>query len=168
VRPVTEPDFQRTRNGYDLTAAMYAERFHTHLDDRPLDRAMLTGFAGLVDRQRVVADVGCGTGATSRMLADFGLDVLGIDLSPNMITEAQRRNPDLSFQVGSMTDFDLADGCLDGICAWYSVIHVPDELLHDVFLNSVVCFVLAGGRYWHSRWVTTHSRSTRCSASEWR
>ena len=50
VGPVTEPDFlQRTRNGYDLTAAMYAERFHTHLDDRPLDRAMLAGFAGLVD-----------------------------------------------------------------------------------------------------------------------
>lgn len=131
---MTEPDFlQRTRNGYDLTAAMYAERFHTHLDDRPLDRAMLAGFAGLVDRQRVVADVGCGTGATSRMLADFGLNVVGIDLSPNMITEARRLNPGLSFQVGSMTDIDLADGCLDGVCAWYSVIHVPDEQLPDVF-----------------------------------
>jgi SAM-dependent methyltransferase len=142
VRPVTEPDYlQRTRNGYDLTAAMYAERFHTHLDDRPLDRAMLAGFAGLVDRERVVADVGCGTGATSRMLADLGLDVLGIDLSPNMIAEARRRNPDLSFQVGSMTDIDLADSRLDGICAWYSVIHVPDELLPDVFseFRRVLC-----------------------------
>jgi SAM-dependent methyltransferase len=134
VRPVTEPDFlQRTRNGYDRTAAMYAERFHAHLNDKPLDRAMLAGFAGLVERQRVVADVGCGTGATSRMLADFGLDVLGIDLSPNMIAEARRRNPDLSFQVGSMTDMDLGDGRFDGICAWYSVIHVPDELVPHVF-----------------------------------
>lgn len=134
MRPVTEPDFlQRTRNGYDLTAAMYAERFHAHLHDKPLDRAMLAGFAGLVERQRVVADVGCGTGATSRMLADFGLDVLGIDLSPNMVAEARRRNPDLNFQVGSMTDMDLDDGRLDGICAWYSVIHVPDELVPHVF-----------------------------------
>ena len=33
-----------------------------------------------------IADVGCGTGATSRILADFGLDVVGVDLSPNMIT----------------------------------------------------------------------------------
>ena len=90
MRPVTEPDFlQRTRNGYDLTAAMYAERFHAHLHDKPLDQAMLAGFAGLIERQRVVADVGCGTGATSRMLADLGLDVLGIDLSPNMIAEAR-------------------------------------------------------------------------------
>lgn len=134
MRPVTEPDYlQRTRNGYDLTAAMYAERFHAHLHDKPLDRAMLAAFAGLVEGQRVIADVGCGTGATSRMLADLGLDVLGIDLSPNMIAEARRRNPDLSFQVGSMTDLDLEDGRLDGICAWYSVIHVPDELVPHVF-----------------------------------
>jgi hypothetical protein len=46
---VTAPDFlQDTRDGYDLTAARYAERFHGHLDDKPLDRAMLAGFAGLV------------------------------------------------------------------------------------------------------------------------
>jgi SAM-dependent methyltransferase len=131
---VTAPDFlQSTRDGYDLTAAMYGERFHGHLRDRPLDRAMLAGFAGLVERNGVVADVGCGTGAASRMLADFGLDVLGIDLSPNMVAEAQRLNPDLSFQVGSMTDLDLDDGGLVGICAWYSVIHIPDERLPHVF-----------------------------------
>jgi SAM-dependent methyltransferase len=131
---VTEPDFlQLARDGYDLTAAMYAERFHGHLDDKPLDRAMLAGFAGLVERNGVVADVGCGTGATSRMLADFGLDIMGIDLSPNMIAEARRLNPDLSFQVGSMTGLDFDDGRFHGICAWYSVIHVPDELLPQVF-----------------------------------
>ena len=32
-----------------------------------------------------------------------------------------------------MTDMDLGDGRLDGICAWYSVIHVPDELVPHVF-----------------------------------
>jgi SAM-dependent methyltransferase len=131
---VTALDFlQSTRDGYDLTAAMYAERFHGHLDDKPLDRAMLAGFAGLVERNSVIADVGCGTGATSRILADFGLDVLGIDLSPNMIAEARRLNPDLRFQVGSMTSINADDNHFHGICAWYSVIHIPDELLPQVF-----------------------------------
>ena len=124
---------ESTREGYDLTATGYAERFHNHLDERPLDRAMLAGFAGLVKRHGVVADVGCGTGAASRVLADVGLDVLGIDLSPNMIAEAQRRNPALRFQVGSMTGLDFAEGHFDGICAWYSVIHIPDEQLPQVF-----------------------------------
>jgi SAM-dependent methyltransferase len=131
---VTESDFlQHTRDGYDRTAAMYAERFHGHLDGKPIDRAMLAGFAGLVQRHGVVADIGCGTGATSRMLADIGLDVVGIDLSPNMIAEARRLNPDLRFQVGSMTELDFDDGYFHGICAWYSVIHVPDKLLPRVF-----------------------------------
>ena len=124
---------ESTREGYDVTASEYAERFHDHLQGRPLDRAMLAGFAGLVDRGGVVADVGCGTGAAARMLANLGLDVLGIDLSPKMLAEARRRNPDLSFQVGSMTGLDFADGHFCGICAWYSVIHIPDEQLPDVF-----------------------------------
>jgi SAM-dependent methyltransferase len=93
---------------------------------------MLSGFAGLVGRAGIVADVGCGTGATSRMLTDFGLDVVGIDLSANMLAEARRRNPGLRFQVGSMTAMDFDDGHFDGVCAWYSVIHIPDEELPHV------------------------------------
>jgi SAM-dependent methyltransferase len=131
---VTDLGFlESTRNGYDVTAAAYAERFHDHLHSRPLDRAMLAGFAGLIPHNSVVADVGCGTGATSRVFADIGLNVVGIDLSPNMIAEARRLNPGLSFQVGSMTRLDFGDGYFDGICAWYSVIHVPDEALPEVF-----------------------------------
>jgi SAM-dependent methyltransferase len=134
VRPVTEPDFLRnTREGYDLTAAMYADRFHGHLDDKPFDRAVLAGFTGLLKPGSAVADVGCGTGATTRIFAESGLDVVGIDLSPNMVAEARRLNPQLAFRAGSMTRLDFGDGELDGLCAWYSVIHIPDELLPQVF-----------------------------------
>jgi SAM-dependent methyltransferase len=104
---------------------------------------MLAGFAGLLSRDGLIADVGCGTGAASRALADLGLNVIGIDLSPNMIAEARRLNPGLQFQVGSMTNLDFADGHFDGVCAWYSVIHVPDESLPTVF--SEFCRVLRPG-----------------------
>jgi ubiquinone/menaquinone biosynthesis C-methylase UbiE len=50
-----------------------------------------------------------------------------------MLAEARRLNPDLRFEVGSMTNLDLDDGRCDGICAWYSVIHIPDEQLPQVF-----------------------------------
>jgi ubiquinone/menaquinone biosynthesis C-methylase UbiE len=131
---VTDLGFlESTREGYDLTAAEYAERFHNHLQDRPLDRAMLAGFAEMVDRAGIVADIGCGTGAATRVLADCGLDVVGIDLSPGMLAEAHSRNPGLRFEVGSMTDLDFDDAQFDGVCAWYSVIHIPDEQLPQVF-----------------------------------
>ncbi len=38
-----------------------------------------------------VLDVGCGVGRWSRLLASRGADVVGIDLSPTMVAEAERR-----------------------------------------------------------------------------
>jgi predicted TPR repeat methyltransferase len=45
-------------------AGDYAERFRDELAAKPLDRAMLAGFAELVQAAGAgpVADVGCGTG----------------------------------------------------------------------------------------------------------
>jgi ubiquinone/menaquinone biosynthesis C-methylase UbiE len=125
----------RTRTGYDATAAEYATRFDRHLDERPVERAMLAAFAELVRAtgHPTVADVGCGTGATTRILRDLGLAPTGIDLSPNMIDQARRRAPDLEFSVGSMTELDLSDACVGGVCAWYSTIHVPDSHLPMTF-----------------------------------
>lgn len=129
-----EPDFLRdTRNGYDATAAACAEAFHDHLRDKPIDRAMLSAFAGLLAPDDLVVDVGCGTGAATRILADIGVRVEGIDLSANMIDEARRFNPGLRFDVGSMTDLTYPAGHLGGVCAWYSTIHIPDSGLPQVF-----------------------------------
>ncbi|MEZ0049194.1 ubiquinone/menaquinone biosynthesis C-methylase UbiE [Mycobacterium sp. MAA66] len=131
-----EPDFLTlTRVAYDRTAAAYAERFHHHLDGKPVDLAVLSVFAGLVrqgDTPRVL-DVGCGTGVSTALLAGAGLEVEGIDLSPNMVSEARRLNRGMSFRVGSMSELDVADGSVGGLCAWYSIIHVPDSHLAAVF-----------------------------------
>lgn len=124
-----------TRDGYDRTAAPYAERFHRHLNDKPLDLAMLSAFAALVSRtpNRRVVDVGCGTGASTAILSGHGVEAFGIDLSPNMISQAQRLNPELSFRSGSMLNLDVPDADVGGVCAWYSTIHVPDDDLDLVF-----------------------------------
>lgn len=124
-----------TRRGYDATAREYAARFHDHLDRLPVDLAMLSAFAGLVRAtgRCDVLDVGCGTGATTAILRDHGLTPVGIDLSPNMIDEARRFNPDLTFEVGTMTALDVDDEAVGGLCAWYSTIHVPDHHLPQVF-----------------------------------
>lgn len=134
--PVDRGDFLTvTRDGYDRTAASYAKHFHRYLDDKPLDHAMLTAFASLVavTANKRVADVGCGTGATTAILSGHGVDAFGIDLSPNMISHARRLHPELSFRSGSMLDLDMPDASVGGVCAWYSTIHVPDAYLGTVF-----------------------------------
>lgn len=125
---------ESTRAGYDATAAEYAARFHHYLDDKPVDLAMLSAFAGLVRSvgQPAVLDVGCGTGATTALLHDHGLAATGIDLSPRMIDEARRLSPHLRFRVGSAGNLGVGDASVGGVCAWYSLVHVPDEDLASI------------------------------------
>ena len=131
---MTEPDFLgATRASYDAVATDYAERFGDELAAKPLDRAMLAGFAELVRSAGAspVADIGCGTGRVTAHLHALGLAVSGIDLSPRMIAVARRSHPGLRFDVGSMLALDLPDGALGGVLAWYSTIHLPDERLPE-------------------------------------
>ncbi|TDC76759.1 class I SAM-dependent methyltransferase [Micromonospora sp. KC606] len=133
---MTEPSFlTRTRAAYDTMAVRYTEFTRDELAARPWERAMLAAFAELVRAGGggPVLDVGCGNGRVARHLRDLGLDVGGVDLSPGMIAEARRLHPDLRFTVGSMLALDLPDATLPGLLAWYSVIHVSDDLLPAVF-----------------------------------
>ena len=119
-----------TRTAYDTVAASYADLLSDHLAGNPFDRAALALFAELVrstaeGRAPAVTEVGCGPGRITAHLAGLGLDASGIDLSPGMVAEAARRHPGIAFALGSMTDLDLPEGRLDGLVAWYSVIHVP-------------------------------------------
>nr|WP_219632279.1 class I SAM-dependent methyltransferase [Haloechinothrix aidingensis] len=144
---VTEPGFvRRTRWSYDTAADDYAEWIRDELAVKPLDRAVLGGFAELV--QTVggpVADVGCGPERVTAHLDSLGLSVFGMDLSPGMIAVARRRYPALRFDEGSMLTLDHEDGALGGIVAWYSIIHLPDECLPGVFAE--FRRVLAPGGY---------------------
>jgi SAM-dependent methyltransferase len=124
-----------TRSSYDTDAPGYAEKVRGLLDDKPYLRASLTLFAELVHGAGggPVADVGCGPGYVTGYLDDAGLQVFGIDLSPEMVALARRDYPALRFEVGTMTDLDLGDDSVAGIVAFWSVIHVPDHAVPGVF-----------------------------------
>jgi SAM-dependent methyltransferase len=124
-----------TRTSYDTVAISYADIVRKFLDEAPYERAVLTLFAELVQNAGggPVADVGCGPGRITAYLSGLGTDAFGIDLSPAMIDVARRGYPTLRFDVGSMTDLDLADASTAGLVAWFSLIHVPDNEIGGVF-----------------------------------
>jgi SAM-dependent methyltransferase len=134
---MTDAWLSDTRSSYDTDAAGYAEKVRELLGEMPYLRASLVLFAELVHSTGggPVADVGCGPGHVTAYLRDAGVDVFGIDLSPEMIAIARRDYPDLRFDVGTMTNLDLADESVVGIIAFWSVIHVPDHAIPGVFEN---------------------------------
>ncbi|MEU1620666.1 class I SAM-dependent methyltransferase [Streptomyces sp. NPDC005722] len=130
------PHSVSTAGAYDSVAVLYAELFGDWLGSLPLDRALITAFADSVRAAggRTVADLGCGPGYVTAHLRDLGLDAFGVDLSPEMIRLAREAYPELRFDVGSMDALhDVADGGLDGILSWYSVIHTPPRDLPPYF-----------------------------------
>jgi SAM-dependent methyltransferase len=132
---MTESWLRDARVSYDTDAAGYAEKVSGLLDGNPYLRASLALFAELVRDAGggPVADVGCGPGYVTRHLNDLGVDAFGIDLSPEMVAIARRDFPDLRFEVGTMTNLDLADDSVTGVLAFWSVIHVPDQAVPGVF-----------------------------------
>ena len=62
---------------------------------------------------RRVLDMACGTGSLSMLMAEAGLDVVGMDLSPDMIARAREKaggcaDAPPEFLVGDMGDFRLS------------------------------------------------------------
>lgn len=121
--PLMIDHLERTRRAYDVVAVDYARLLALGWPSDPLDRRVLARFAAGL--RGPVVEVGCGPGRMTGPLAESGLDVRGIDLSPEMVAEARRRHPDLDFRVGTMTALDLPDASVAGVVAWYSIIHLP-------------------------------------------
>jgi len=51
-----------------------------------------------------ILDLGCGTGDLAKRLYDYGTDVVGVDKSGNMITQAKSKYPDVKFHVQDVTE----------------------------------------------------------------
>jgi SAM-dependent methyltransferase len=56
---------------------------------------------------RTVLDAGCGTGRVAIELARRGVEVVGVDVDPSMLTTARSLAPDLDWIEADLTEFDL-------------------------------------------------------------
>ena len=124
-----------TQTSYDRVAVEYGERFKDEMDDKPFDRDCLDRLAREVGDLGPICDLGCGPGQIARYLHRQGVETLGVDLSANMVAEAQRLNPEIHFHEGNMLSLPDPDNSWGGIAAFYCIIHIPREQIVEALLE---------------------------------
>lgn len=87
----------------------------------------LNEFSQYLKPSMKVLDLGCGAGQDSKFLHEIGIDVIGLDISEEMIEQAKKRNPDIEFIVGDFLDIKFADDEFDAV--WCSTVfhHIPSK-----------------------------------------
>ncbi|MEM1160742.1 MAG: magnesium protoporphyrin IX methyltransferase [Pseudomonadota bacterium] len=130
----------RLEHYFDRTAAETWERLTSDAPVSKIRQTVRTGRdrmrAALLYRLPVdlhgqrVLDAGCGAGQLSVELARRGAEVVGVDISPNLLDVARQRTPDdvtrqITYQAGDMLDAEL--GLFDHVVAMDSLIHYEPE-----------------------------------------
>lgn len=118
---------ERTRASYDVVAREYAARIYGELSGKPFDREWLDDFAQRTRPLGPVCDLGCGPGHIARYLQERGTRCFGLDLSFGNLKQARRLNSALEFVQGDMLALPFRAETLDGIAAFYSIIHLDRE-----------------------------------------
>jgi SAM-dependent methyltransferase len=118
-----------TGPSYDRIAPRYRERFARELEDKPFDRQFLDTFASLQGSTGWLLDLGSGPGQIGAYLAAQGARVICVDVSQAMLREAAVVVPHAGRAQADMRALPFAESSIDGIVAFYSLIHIPpDEL----------------------------------------
>ncbi|HEX8680440.1 MAG TPA: class I SAM-dependent methyltransferase [Chthoniobacterales bacterium] len=112
-----------------------------------------------------VCDIGCGYGATSRLMASRGAEVTAITISPaqyGIAAHQQRRIRNPQFLLGDWLKNDFASESFDTAIAIESSEHMPDK--HE-FFRQAERVLRPGGRLVICAWLAAENPSTR--AQKW-
>lgn len=123
-------------NYYDNDHINYYEKYSDELEKKPYDKEFLNRFTSLIEEGGNILDVGCCSSAQqAKFFYDNGFKVTCIDLSANCIETAKNKFPQIEFYQMDMTQMSFESNSFDGINAFYSIIHIPDEKLDALFAD---------------------------------
>ena len=119
---------------YDKTAKNYADRFIDELNHKHLDRILLTSFAAENLGKGKLIDLGCGPGQATKYLYNCGLtDILGVDISSNMVTVAKNSHPQLNFETADLLHLKYPDEFFGSAVAFYAIVHFDYPQIETAF-----------------------------------
>lgn len=117
-------DVERQAAAFDEIGASYEDAFGENATQIASVRWLLER---LPEGARIL-DAGCGTGVpTAKLLVEAGCQVLGIDISREMLRIARRRVPRAEFQRMDIANLNLGDRRFHAITAFFSLLMLRKE-----------------------------------------
>lgn len=116
---------------YGARAEQYHELLGTAEEASPREVELITRWAQTLDGP--VIDAGAGSGRWTNYLNQMGLEVMGMDITPELVAIGRHQYPGVALNLGPMDSLLASDGYLAGILAWYSIIHTPPAELPAIF-----------------------------------
>lgn len=103
-------------------------------------------------RELTLLDLCCGTGTLTSVFAERGHEMIGVDMSPEMLSEAQEKAQLLSCRVKPMylcqeaADLDLYGTVEGALCSLDGMNYIPPEDISEIF-RRLHLFIEPGGRF---------------------
>jgi SAM-dependent methyltransferase len=123
-------------------------------DGRTARQFKLDERAAFMDRLRVVEaktllEIGAGTGQDSVYFQDEGLDVVAVDLSPEMVARCRAKG--LEAYARDFLHLGFEPKSFDAVYAMNCLLHVPNADLAEV-LRTVRAVIKPGGLFFAGQW----------------
>ena len=131
---------------WNLVGERYLELFRDEFEKKPYDRQVVASFAAGLSAGASVCDAGCGPcGHVTRLLANVGLDAVGVDISPKCVELARKEQPLLRFELMDMASMAFPDGAFQGLFCYYAL-HYQSKLSLGGVIREFARVLSPGGR----------------------
>lgn len=112
---------------YNALGARYADQVaHVKLPQ-------LAEFIDMLPHGARVLDVGCAAGRDSAILRDAGFDVVGVDLSENLLELARKRVIGVDFQLMDARELNMKPNTFDGVWVHAMLLNLDRSEIPSVF-----------------------------------
>jgi len=124
------------RDAESSTATSFETHHLSELDGYGAWADSYDGFNPLIAREQPVIeaivdtippghalDAACGTGRISKVLADRGFSVVGVDQSEAMLAHARAKTPNATFEIGKVESLPVDDGTFDLAVSCLAITH---------------------------------------------
>jgi ubiquinone/menaquinone biosynthesis C-methylase UbiE len=158
------------RSGYRSWSESYDEPGNPIV---ALEEPVVSALLDPLPRGRAL-DAACGTGRHARLLVDRGHEVVGVDVTPEMLSRAAANVPEASFIVGDLRDIPAPDEHFDVAVCGLALAHLADL---GAGVSELARVLKRGGRLivsvlhpfqahlgWHARF--TDASGKRCFVRE--